>query len=156
MTPGSVPRWGPVVLSHTRGCYGNYSFSTSRRLKSVRSTELLSPTAVMHATVASSSALVSSTRSLTVRKKKLPDLDRIAPFGLADAAVFPDRVAALIQTANKAAICRWSWWASNTPRKHLLIRSVLGKMGSSYGIRGWLQSVFHRKTPKAFLTINTD
>ncbi len=41
--------------------------------------QLLSPTAVMHATVASSSALVSSTRSLTVRKKKLAsDLDRIA------------------------------------------------------------------------------
>ncbi len=65
--------------------------------------QLLSPTAVMHATVASSSALVSSTRSLTVRKKKLAlDLDRIAHW-VGRGATVSDRVAALIKAANKAA-----------------------------------------------------
>lgn len=70
--------------------------------KSVRSTRLLSPTAVMHATVASSSALVSSTRSLTVRKKKLAWIWIVSLTGLAGATV-SDRVAALIKAANKAA-----------------------------------------------------
>lgn len=71
--------------------------------KSVRSTVLLSPTAVMHATVASSSALVSSTRSLTVRKKKLARIWIVSLTGLARGATVSDRVAALIKAANKAA-----------------------------------------------------
>ena len=70
--------------------------------KSVRSTVLLSPTAVMHATVASSSALVSSTRSLTVRKKKLARSGSYRSLGWPGATV-SDRVAALIKAANKAA-----------------------------------------------------
>lgn len=70
--------------------------------KSVRSTVLLSPTAVMHATVASSSALVSSTRSLTVRKKKLAGSGSYRSLGWRGATV-SDRVAALIKAANKAA-----------------------------------------------------
>ncbi len=40
--------------------------------------QLLSPTAVMHATVASLSALVSSTQSLAKRRRHPLDLDRIA------------------------------------------------------------------------------
>ena len=40
--------------------------------------QLLSLTAVMHATVASSSALVSSTQSLAKKKKALARSDRIA------------------------------------------------------------------------------
>ncbi|MFP1557249.1 hypothetical protein ACLB1T_03915 [Escherichia coli] len=31
---------------------------------------------------------------------------------------------------------------------------VLGKMGSSYGIRGWLQSILSAEDAKAFLTIS--
>lgn len=57
--------------------------------KSVRSTRLLSPTAVMHATVASLSALVSSTQSLA-KKKKAPAWIWIASLtGLARAQPFP-------------------------------------------------------------------
>lgn len=42
-----------------------------------------------HATVASSSALVSSTRSLTVRKKKLARIWIVSLTGLAGALLFP-------------------------------------------------------------------
>lgn len=64
--------------------------------KSVRSTRLLSPIAVMHATVASLSALVSSTQSLAKREGTRLDLDRIAHW-VGQGATISDRVAALIK-----------------------------------------------------------
>ncbi|STI63933.1 Uncharacterised protein [Escherichia coli] len=56
--------------------------------KSVRSTRLLSLTAVMHATVASSSALVSSTQSLAKKKKALAWIWIASLTGLARAQLF--------------------------------------------------------------------
>lgn len=56
--------------------------------KSVRSTRLLSLTAVMHATVASSSALVSSTQSLAKKKKALAWSWIASLTGLARAQLF--------------------------------------------------------------------
>lgn len=56
--------------------------------KSVRSTRLLSLTAVMHATVASSSALVSSTQSLAKKKKALAWIWIASLTGLAGAQLF--------------------------------------------------------------------
>ncbi len=70
--------------------------------------QLLSPTAVMHATVASLSALVSSTQSLA-KKKKAPARIWIASLtGLAGATI-SDRVAALIKEVKKQLnLSRWS------------------------------------------------
>lgn len=56
--------------------------------KSVRSTRLLSLTAVMHATVASLSALVSSTQSLAKKKKALAWIWIASLTGLARAQLF--------------------------------------------------------------------
>ena len=53
-----------------------------------RSTRLLSLTAVMHATVASSSALVSSTQSLAKKKKALAWIWIASLTGLARAQLF--------------------------------------------------------------------
>ena len=69
--------------------------------KSVRSTRLLSLTAVMHATVASSSALVSSTQSLA-KEEGTRRIWIASLTGLAGATI-SDRVAALIKEVNKAA-----------------------------------------------------
>lgn len=70
--------------------------------KSVRSTRLLSLTAVMHATVASSSALVSSAIASEKEEGTRLDLDRIAHW-VGQGATISDRVAALIKEVNKAA-----------------------------------------------------
>lgn len=57
----------------------------------------------MHATVASSSALVSSTQSLSEKEEGTRlDLDRIAHW-VGQGATISDRVAALIKEVNKAA-----------------------------------------------------
>lgn len=70
--------------------------------KSVRSTVLLSLTAVMHATVASSSALVSSTQSLAKRRRHSHGSGSHRSLGWRGATI-SDRVAALIKEVNKAA-----------------------------------------------------
>ena len=70
--------------------------------KSVRSYQLLLPTAVMHATVVSSSALASLTQSLAKRRRHSPDLDRIAHW-VGEARLFRSRSYADQKQQNKAA-----------------------------------------------------
>ena len=73
--------------------------------KSVRSTELLSLTAVMHATVASSSALVSSTHWPLAQKKKLVWIWIVSLTGLAGRYCFRSRCYADQSSKQSSLIC---------------------------------------------------
>ncbi len=66
--------------------------------------QLLSPTAVMHATVASLSALVSSTQSLAKRRRHPPGSGSHRSLGWRGATI-SDRVAALIKEVKSSLIC---------------------------------------------------